>query len=218
MLINTILTNSAAWYGVTSHDIEQLSQIDVMLLQKGLSIPRSTPIVFMYLELCIIPLKYIIISRRLMFLHYILQENPNTMIHNFFITQYHNPKRGDWSEMVIEDMKSMKLNISFDEIKCLSKLKFKMIVDTAITNAAFQYLIGQKDKLSKISHIQYDKWTMQPYLTPQSNMTNSESQLIITARGRMLNVRCNYKGSHTNLSVHCNVKQMRNKSWMTSGT
>ena len=95
--------------------------------------------------------------------------------------------------MVVADLKSLNLNISFDDIKTLSKQQFKVIVDEAITHAAFNYLLSQKDKLSKIKHIQYDKWDMQPYLQPQSNLTNSESQSILLSRGRMLNVRCNYK-------------------------
>ena len=50
MLLNGILTNSEAWYGLTAEDIKQLEQVDEILLRKFLEAPFSTPKVMLYLE------------------------------------------------------------------------------------------------------------------------------------------------------------------------
>ena len=76
LLINSNLTNSEAWYGLTSSDIETLEWNDLYLLRKIFEVPFSCPKEMLYLENGCLPISYIIVSRRLMYLHY-MKKNPH---------------------------------------------------------------------------------------------------------------------------------------------
>ena len=80
IIINSMLYNSEVWYAVTNKEIEKLEQVDEMILRSVLSLPRSTPRPFLYLELGCLPIRYILITRRLMFLHYILNEDEHSLL------------------------------------------------------------------------------------------------------------------------------------------
>ena len=73
--INITLYNSEVWYSTTVSEIQQLEQIDERVLRGALSVPCNTPRPLLYLELGCLPIRFIIQNRRLMFLHYILQQD-----------------------------------------------------------------------------------------------------------------------------------------------
>ena len=73
----------------------------------------------LFLELGCKPFREIIRERRLGFLHYILNEDPDSMIHKFFQTQLRNRTKKDWVTTILDDLE--KLNMK--EIK-LEKIKF----------------------------------------------------------------------------------------------
>ena len=83
-----LLTNSEAWYNVTQADIDMLEGVDEMLLRRVLECPMSTPKEMLYLELGVLPLRYIIKMRRLNFHQFILKEDNNSLIYSFL--------KGDW--------------------------------------------------------------------------------------------------------------------------
>ena len=67
MLINGVLFNSEAWHNVTK-DIKALEKVDESLIRSLLQSHAKTPLEFLFLETASVPIKYILISRRLMFL------------------------------------------------------------------------------------------------------------------------------------------------------
>ena len=73
MLINGILFNSEAWHGVEKKDINMLEKVDEALLRGVLSAHPKIPIEALYLETKSVPIRFIIASRRIMYLHTILQ-------------------------------------------------------------------------------------------------------------------------------------------------
>ena len=75
LLISSLLTNAEAWYNLTLSDIRELESIDETLLRRILECPVSTPREMLYLDLGVIPIRYIIMMRRLNFLKYILLED-----------------------------------------------------------------------------------------------------------------------------------------------
>ena len=97
IFINGILTNLEASYGLTDSEIEKLEQCDEQLLRSILGCPSSTPKEMLYLELGVIPIRYIVMSRRLMFHHYILNEDKKSLINKFFKIQSRKPVKNDWS-------------------------------------------------------------------------------------------------------------------------
>ena len=77
LFVNGILTNLEASYGLTDSEIEELEKCDEQLLRIILECPCTTPKEMLYLELGVIPIRYIVMSRRLMFYHYM---NTNSVI------------------------------------------------------------------------------------------------------------------------------------------
>jgi hypothetical protein len=47
------------------------------------------------------------------------------IMYTFFLTQWHNPCKGDWTEQVKEDLADFKIQCSFEEIERRSKESFK---------------------------------------------------------------------------------------------
>ena len=111
--INSILTNVEALYGLTKENIKILEEVDKILLRRILSSHSKCKIEAFYLELGILPINFIIIGRRLMFLYDILKRNNNELLSRFFMAQNLNPLKDDWCETVKEDMKN----------KCSSKVQ-----------------------------------------------------------------------------------------------
>ena len=84
LLLNGILTNSEAWYGLKTADFENLEQVDEQLLRRILEVGSGCPKEMLYLETGSIPIRFIITYRRLMFLHYILSEDQDSLIYRCF--------------------------------------------------------------------------------------------------------------------------------------
>ena len=87
LLLSSILCNSESWYNVTKAEFDLIESVDLQFLRRILNVPKSTPKEMIYLELGCIPLRYIIKKRRILFLHYILNQDPNSMLFKFLMTQ-----------------------------------------------------------------------------------------------------------------------------------
>ena len=64
----------------------------------------------LYLESGSIPIRFVIMSKRLNFLWYILNENDETLIKKFFMAQLNNPVKGDWVSRVKKDLEELELS------------------------------------------------------------------------------------------------------------
>ena len=82
-----------AWYGLTKSNVETLEWNDLNLLIKFFEVPSSRPKEIMYLETGCLTISYIIVSRRLMFLHYILNTDEHSLIYKFFQSQLRSPPK-----------------------------------------------------------------------------------------------------------------------------
>ena len=207
LFLSSVLLNSEVWYGLSVTDIEQLEQVDQALLKTILEAPSSTPKVSLYLEMGCIPIRFIIKSRRIMFLHYILNQSENSLLFKFFNAQLENPVKGDWSEQVLLDISEIDLQLTMQEIKNLSKESFRAKVKKAIERAALIWLIEEKGKKSKVKSLNYDVLKMQNFLEG-SELETAEKKFLFQMRSRMLNVKCNFKNNHSDLSCPlCSLKE-----------
>ena len=144
MLISSLLTNSEVWYGVTKEDTDQLEQIDEMWIRNLFECSRNVPKDLLYLELGLVPISFILKGRKQMFLHHILQQNETSLLHRFFMAQMNHPINKDWVSTVLEDMEDLKINLEIEDIKHMTKTKFKEYVNEKVREAAFLYLMNRK--------------------------------------------------------------------------
>ena len=118
ILISATLSCSEVWYGVKEVDYRMLEQTDEMLLKKILNCSSQIPLEMLYLELGVMPIRFIILLRRLTYLQHILkQEQRNTLIFQFFKAQLENPKQNYWVTNVMKDLEKVDINLELIEIQ-----------------------------------------------------------------------------------------------------
>ena len=107
LLVSSMLCNSEAWYNMTVAEYDYLETVDVMLMRNILNAPQATQKEMLYLELGCLPFRHIIKNRRLSFLHYLLKEDPQSMVHRFLRTQIENRNTKDWTTTVLKDIEEL---------------------------------------------------------------------------------------------------------------
>ena len=207
MLINGMLYNSEAWHNLNSEHIKMLQEVDNHLLRSMFNSHSKTSTAFLHLETATIPIKYIIASRRLNYLHNILKRKDDEVLKKVYLEQKQNPLEGDFARLVENDFKL--INEKFDEnfIKSISKSKMKKFVKLKIKEAAFKYLIEEKNSKSKVKHIIYKKFKLQKYFSSNS-FSNYEVEILSKLRSRNINVKANFKTKFTQnniLNLQCSV-------------
>ena len=136
-----------------------------------------------------------------MFLHYILNQKKDSLIFKFFKAQLENPAKGDWSEQVKSDISEIGLKLTIEEISILSKESFPTKLKKAINVAAFKWLMKEKENMSKLKDLYYEKLEMQNYFGI-NDLETSEKKFLFLIRTRMLDINSNFKNGHSDFSCH----------------
>ena len=120
-----------------------------------------------------------------MFLHYILNRPAGDLLASVFWAQEGKPTKNDWSLQVKEDLKQLNINLTYEDIKILSKESFRKIVKTKCKDLAFSNLMKEKESLKKIQEIKYNELKVQDYLLAKG-MSTPQKQLIFKIRTKMV--------------------------------
>ena len=202
LFINSFLWNMETWYNLRKTDLEEIEKIDRILIKRILNVPSSTPTSLLYLELGIVPLRYIIQARRLTFLRYILTRKDDDLLLKFFKAQLREPSKNDWCETVKDDLVEFEIGMDFEQIKKLSKLKWKKIVKKAMRSKAFEDLTDKQLNNTKGENLSYGQLEMRKYFSSK-NIKPSQANLIFNIRTNMINVKTNYSHSYIDFSCPC---------------
>jgi hypothetical protein len=193
MLINGILYNSEAWHGVTKKHINALQAIDESLLRGILKAHAKTPREFLYLELGAVPLKWIIMQRRLNYQKTIIDRAENELIKKVYNAQKQQPVRGDFVKLARKDWESMGIHMNETQLAIMSKAEAKRYIKLNVRDAALKDLRRNQATKSKITHIQYDKLQIQEYLI-SGELTNREANTIAAIRSKCSRgIKTNFK-------------------------
>ena len=96
----------------------------------------------LYLELGVIPIRFIIQSRRLNFFKYLLSQPSNTIVSQVLEAQLNHPSRNDWGQTILKDLKDIGLDKT--SVKEMSKTQFRKFVQNKVEAYAFIYLSYKK--------------------------------------------------------------------------
>ena len=135
------------------------------------------------------------------------------MIYKFFESQKNHRTSKDWVNTVIQDLKDLKIDKNFEDIKVMKKQDFRKIVSISIQNKAMQILEDKKSNHSKVKQLKHETFGMQKYLR-NNNMKISieEKQMIFKLRSKVTNVKMNFKGMHEDLKCKiCNEENETQK-------
>ena len=113
------------WKRVSPKQVEQLEALDKLLLRKFLNTPVSTPCEGILLEFGVLSIGTIMKARRVNFLHTLLKTSKEEMLFKVFKAQLSDPVKHDWTVQVQKDLKDLKIELSFKEIKIKSIEAFK---------------------------------------------------------------------------------------------
>ena len=92
-----MLCSSEALYGLTSSHINKLERCDLYFFRKIFNAPISTPFESFYLETGALPIRFVIIARRLLFFWNILNKPDNELIKQVYKAQKLRPVKNDGS-------------------------------------------------------------------------------------------------------------------------
>jgi hypothetical protein len=200
MFINGILFNAEIWYGLTKTELSEFENLDRLLLRRILNVPFSTPKEAYYLELGITQISEIIQMRRIQYLHHLVTREEHEMLYQFFITQWINPTKGDWTEKVKEDLETFGIPADFIFLKSMSKFSFKQLVKKQAKKYALLKLLENKAKHSKMDNVQYEELKIQEYFRLKG-ITVEQLRNIFKLRTRMAPFGNNFRGNQK--SVNC---------------
>ena len=195
MLVNGILFNSEAWHGISQKDIAPLEKVDEALLRGLLKAHSKIPIEALYLETGAIPIRFIVASRRIMYLQSILQKDKNEIVRKVFEAQKVDTSPGDYFELVTEDKINMGLELSDTELENMNKEKLKNIVKSKTRQAALKYLKTVQASHSKMSCLNYNSLELSPYM-----FSSESAQLLLALRTRTVKgIKKDFEGLYSDI-------------------
>ena len=202
MFVNGTLTNAEVWYGLDTDDLKGLEDLDRQMIRKVLKCPSTTPAEAGHLELGLLPLPCIVKQRRVNYLHCILKSDKQKMLYKFFMAQWEDPTKQDWTELVKKDLSDLKIKLSLEEIESKSKITFKNLVKVRIQEYALDSLNEKKFQHSKMDDVIFTELKIQDYLVSEE-LSLAQKQNIFLFRTRMSDFHENFRGG--NQSIPCKM-------------
>ena len=99
-------------------------KVDNFLLRSLFNSHAKTLSAFLHLETATLPIKFIIASRRLNYLHNILKRDKSEVLSRVYQAQKNKPLQGDFVKQVESDFLLIKEQYDENKIKSMSKNKF----------------------------------------------------------------------------------------------
>ena len=130
-----------------------------------------------------------------MYLHHLLSFQEDNLAKEILEQQIKKPRKNDWFSQVQGDLADLGLELNVNQIPTIAKSKFKTIVKGATIESYFASVNQAKDDLSKGRDLCYKELNIQPYLTPEYNLTTEDMKNILKIRLRDIPLKCNFPGA-----------------------
>ena len=143
LLLGSMLNNSESWINLTKSDLGNLEKPDTMVQRSILTSYGNPSKVFMCLELGVIPVKFVMMEKRLNFLKYILDENTSSMIRQVYEALKVDSRKGDFVNLIKKDFEDLNIDITEEDIILLKKIEWKKYINKIVKENAFEYLVKE---------------------------------------------------------------------------
>ena len=202
-LLAGILFNTESMCSITENHISKLEDADKYLLRQLFNTCIGTPIEAFYIELSILPVKFIVKGRRMMFYWTMLNKSENEIAKQVFEAQKEFPgKKMDWVRQVKEDFMFCEMDYEESEIKTMKREYFKKIVEEKLKMKAKEYLTALQMKHSKSMYL-YQSEKMAEYLRCDQ-ISVKQKKLLFKLRVGTTPNKTNYKKKYEN-NLHCSL-------------
>ena len=98
------------------------------------------PIEFLHMETSMLKIRFILASRRIMYLKSILQKDSQELMLKIYFAQKSDPLKGDFYKLVQEDKNLIDLNMEDDDILSMGLEQFRNILKNKVTETCIKYL------------------------------------------------------------------------------
>ena len=98
-----------------------------MFIRKLLNGHSKTAREAFYLETGLIPIRFVVVKRRILYLHHILQRSKSEIIRKVYKVQKNLSTKNDWFGVVHENMMDLNIKLSEEEISQMSKFPVFLI-------------------------------------------------------------------------------------------
>ena len=202
ILLSSMLCNAEVLYGITQAHVEKLEQADRIFFRRLFEVPNCTAIEAFHLETSTIPVRFLLIKKRLHYYWNILQREDEELVKKVYCSQKSFSVKNDWFLQVKADLDECQIDLSECEIAYMRKYAFNKLVNEKINLIAAQYLIGLKERHSKSLYLKYST-EMQPYLRNE-NLTIQNKKLMFKIKNRLIDVKINFKKKYNN-NLECRL-------------
>ena len=203
--LNGTLYNSEVWCSYKRTDLKVLEVLDRKILRAITGAHSKVPWEMLYLETAVLPISSVIIARRLGYLQTILKRTENEIIWKVYTAQKDAPTKGDWVNLVEDDMKLLSMDISDKAIAEMSHDEFKDIVKKSIKNHALDELKSLQKGHKKVKHICFEHLVSpQDYLT-SSLFSNKLKSLLFNLRCECVKTIRNNFHKYYNNDIGCKI-------------
>ncbi len=188
VFLQTILFNSETWDNIPQNAIDRLHSLQMKYLKWMLHSPRGTPNAVVMLELGVFPIRQEIDARKFMFLHHILNLDPDDPVRCSYQQQQLYVYEKNWGNEMNQTLVHYNLPVDLNLIQHMSLTKWKSMVKQTITTHAFTCLINNYTTLEKASRSHYTECKQQSYfnfLSPQ------DSRTWFQVRAGVYDIKCN---------------------------
>ena len=121
IFIPGLIYNCETWTNITSKDYASLRKSKLSFLRRALELPRSVPTAALYLELGILPIKYEIAIRQLLFPKKILDNNENDPVSQVCREMIRYEFENNWARNVLDLRVRYNLPLNDKNVHLLSK-------------------------------------------------------------------------------------------------
>ena len=196
LLRGSILYATESMINLKDSDVKLMEQAEEATLRDLVKTERSAPRHLLYLELGVIPARYVIKQRKIMHLKHILMPDEHTLMKKVFNAQVKSPSKGDWASEIQVILKELKIEKTFEEIKDTTKKELSKIVKLCIEKNAFTYLNAIQKQKQKGKDINYTKLELQSYMIPRENFNIKLQRNIFALRTKMNHIQANFCSSN----------------------
>ena len=176
-------------------------QTEQTFFRKILNAHSKTPIECLYLEIGALPLRFHLMSRRIMYLWSIMQRENEEITKQVVLCQKEKHRDGDFFTQTKANMEYLSIS---DEDLCLSKSQLKDRLTKSIKQKAFQYLMDKAMSHSKVNCSCYSscEGTVQ---YQDARFTPDLVEILFKFRTRTYLVKNNFRNNYRNTDLLCPI-------------
>ncbi len=199
IFLNGSLVNMETWPNCSNKRIEKFERIEQTYFRKILCAHSKTPIEAIYLEIGVIPFRFHLMKRRIMYLSTILQRDDEDFTKRFILVQKDNCLEGDFYAQTKRDMDM--LSITDDDL-LHSNEKLKQTLLGKINSVTFDYLLNKARIHSKVDETLYTNCEGCEYFNDK-RFSPDLATLIFKFRTRTYMVKNNFRNNYCNTNIIC---------------